>query len=70
MDRRISRNARTTYEPIAAQILELARASGHVTVAEVRDATQTSRKYALALLEHLDDLKVTRRIGDERVLLG
>jgi selenocysteine-specific elongation factor len=42
---------------------------GTITVAEVRDMFQTSRKYALALLEHLDDLYVTRRIGDERVLL-
>ncbi|MDP9350617.1 MAG: SelB C-terminal domain-containing protein [Chloroflexota bacterium] len=26
-----------------------------------------SRKYALAVLEHLDAVKVTRRQGDERV---
>ena len=28
----------------------------------------TSRKYAQALMEHLDEEKVTRRVGDERVL--
>jgi selenocysteine-specific elongation factor len=28
----------------------------------------TSRKYAQALLEHLDDRRVTRRVGDARVL--
>jgi selenocysteine-specific elongation factor len=28
----------------------------------------TSRKYALALLGHLDEKRVTRRVGDERVL--
>jgi selenocysteine-specific elongation factor len=28
----------------------------------------TSRKYAQALLEHLDDQRITRRVGDERVL--
>jgi hypothetical protein len=27
-----------------------------------------SRKYILALLEHMDRLQVTRRIGDDRVL--
>ena len=42
---------------------------GTITVAQVRDMFQTSRKYALALLEHLDELHVTRRMGDERVLL-
>jgi len=37
-------------------------------VAEVRDRFHTSRKYALALLEHLDLTGVTVRIGDERRL--
>jgi selenocysteine-specific elongation factor len=39
-----------------------------ITVAEVRDLFSTSRKYALALMEHLDALGVTRRVGDARVL--
>jgi selenocysteine-specific elongation factor len=34
----------------------------------VRDEFNTSRKYALALMERLDEQKVTRRVGDERVL--
>jgi len=29
---------------------------------------RTSRKYALALLAYLDERKVPRRVGDERVL--
>jgi selenocysteine-specific elongation factor len=44
------------------------RAQGKITVAEVRDLFSTSRKYALALMEHLDAEGVTRRVGDERVL--
>ena len=43
-------------------------AQGKITVAEVRDLFSTSRKYALALMEHLDAQGVTRRVGDERVL--
>ena len=39
-----------------------------ITVAQVRDLFDTSRKYALALLEYLDAKGVTRRAGDERVL--
>ena len=46
------------------------RANGKATVAEVRDLLGTSRRYTLALLEHLDDEKVTRRVGDERMLLS
>ena len=44
------------------------RIKGSITVAQVRDRFKTSRRYAFALLEHLDG-KVTRRVGDERVLL-
>ena len=42
--------------------------NGSITVAQVRDLFDTSRKYALAFLEHLDAKGVTRRVGDERVL--
>ena len=41
---------------------------GSITVAQVRDMFQTSRKYALALMEHLDAIGVTKREGDQRVL--
>ena len=41
-----------------------------LTVADVRDRFTTSRKYALAFLEHLDRIRVTRRVGDARVLVG
>ena len=41
---------------------------GTITLAQTRDLFGTSRKYAQALLEHLDRLRVTRRVGDERVL--
>jgi selenocysteine-specific elongation factor len=38
-----------------------------VTVASLRDQFSTSRKHALALLEHLDQQRITRRQGDTRV---
>ncbi|TML37438.1 MAG: selenocysteine-specific translation factor, partial [Actinobacteria bacterium] len=38
-----------------------------VTVAEVRQALGTTRKYLLPLLGHLDATGVTRRRGDVRV---
>jgi selenocysteine-specific elongation factor len=37
-------------------------------VAQFRDLFQTSRKYALAVLEHLDEVGVTQRDGDLRRL--
>jgi len=44
--------------------------NGTITVAEVRDLLSTSRKYALGLLEYLDEQGITRRVGDERVIRG
>lgn len=40
--------------------------SESLTVAEFRDKFQTSRKYALAFLEHLDAIGITIRDGDVR----
>jgi len=39
-----------------------------ITVAQVRDLFNTSRKYALALMEYLDAQGITKRLGDERTL--
>jgi selenocysteine-specific elongation factor len=55
------------YSEMVDKILTRLTANGKITLAEVRDMFQTSRKYAQALLEHLDAEKVTRRVGDERV---
>ena len=57
-----------TYEEMVERVLAHLRAKGSITVAEVRDMFGSSRKYALALMEHLDERRVTRRVGDERVL--
>lgn len=51
-----------------AQIVDYIRREGSITVAQVRDLFNTSRKYALALMEYLDELRITKREGDVRVL--
>ncbi|MGI8729931.1 MAG: SelB C-terminal domain-containing protein [Solirubrobacteraceae bacterium] len=42
---------------------------GAVTLARLRDELGTSRKYAEALLEHLDAARVTKRLPDDRRVL-
>ncbi|MGD2252052.1 MAG: selenocysteine-specific translation elongation factor [Anaerolineales bacterium] len=59
---------RETYENFVKGVRALLEEHGTVKVAEVRDAMKTSRKYALALMEHLDDAGVTIREGDVRRL--
>ena len=56
------------YDEMLARVTSLIKAQSRVTLAEVRDLFHTSRKYAQAFLEHLDSKKITRRVGDERVL--
>ena len=56
------------YDQMMKKIIEHIKTHGQITVAEVRDMLQNSRKYALALMEYLDNQKITRRVGDGRVL--
>jgi len=57
------------YDRAVETLVNYIKAKGKVTVGEVRDMFVTSRKYALALLEYLDRIKLTRRVGDDRVLV-
>jgi len=43
--------------------------SPRLDVARFKDLTSVTRKYAIPLLEYLDREHVTRRVGDERVIL-
>jgi selenocysteine-specific elongation factor len=71
-DGRAERVGPFTFHPdVLAEVREtvvaIMRAEGTITLARLRDELQTSRRYAQALLEHLDAQRVTRRVGDERV---
>jgi len=57
-----------TYEEMVARIRAHIEQEGSITLAQVRDMFGTSRKYAQGLLEHLDEMGVTKRVGDKRVL--
>jgi selenocysteine-specific elongation factor len=59
--------SKKTYDDMLGRVLAHLKANGKITLAEVRDMFQTSRKYAQAFLEYLDGEKVTRRVGDERI---
>ncbi len=58
----------TTYEGMVEEVREWIEREGSVTLGEVRDMFDSSRKYAQALLEHLDEVGVTKRLGDKRIL--
>jgi selenocysteine-specific elongation factor len=56
------------YDKMVQKTIDHIKTNKQITVAEVRDLLQTSRKYALALMEYMDNQKITRRVGDGRVL--
>ncbi|MBI3997481.1 MAG: selenocysteine-specific translation elongation factor [Armatimonadetes bacterium] len=62
------RFAAKTLEEVRRTVVRMLREGAEVTVATLRDRLGTSRKYALAVLEYLDASRVTRRVGDRRVL--
>ncbi len=59
---------RRGLEEAQRRVVELCGRDGAVTIATLRDELGTSRKYAQALLEHFDRVRLTRRRGDEHVL--
>jgi selenocysteine-specific elongation factor len=68
---RVARNLHFHPDALAgleARVIALCERDGSATIASVRDELGTSRKYAQALLEHLDGEKVTRRVGDAHTL--
>lgn len=46
----------------------IGKIEGDITVASVRDATGSSRKFVLPLLEMLDSMGVTRRVQEKRII--
>ena len=60
---------RTALEELRRQMGAYKAKSPKIDVAAFKDMTGVSRKYAIPLLEYLDRERVTRRVGDERVIL-
>jgi len=57
-----------TYQRMLADVHRLIENKSTLSVAEARDYFNTSRRYVLAFLEHLDAIGVTVRDGDVRKL--
>jgi selenocysteine-specific elongation factor len=53
----------------ASVVVDELAASGTITVARARDLSGSSRKHVLPLLQFLDDRGLTRRHGDDRILV-
>ena len=56
------------YAEAIAVVRRICGDDGEVALAQVRDATGSSRKVVQALLERMDADGITRRTGDVRIL--
>jgi selenocysteine-specific elongation factor len=56
------------YDEMVEKVRAELQRKGSITLGEVRDMLNTTRKYIQALLEHLDSIGVTMRDGDFRKL--
>lgn len=57
----------TAIDRAVKAIREYLARNEQLSLGEMRDLLQTSRKYTLPLLEYMDREKITRRVGDMRV---
>ncbi len=61
---------RDTVERVRADLRRYLEEKKEITMAEFRDLANTSRKFAVPLMEYFDSQKLTQRVGDKRVLRG
>ena len=62
--------ARSAYDDAVRRLRVHLSEHRTLTVAAARDVLGSSRRYVLPLLEWLDAQKITRRVGDDRILRG
>jgi selenocysteine-specific elongation factor len=56
------------YDEAAELVRKHIKENGSIQLGQFRDMLGTSRKYAMALLDSFDHNKITKRVGDNRVL--
>ncbi len=60
--------ARPVFDQMVAEIVAWIKREGPITLQQARALFNTTRRYIMHLLDYMDDLKITRRVGDTRVL--
>ena len=61
---------RQTLDRAKEMIAQHIRSHGKLTLSDCRELLQTTRKYMLPILYYFDEIGVTLRVGDDRVLRG
>lgn len=56
------------YENMKNELINYLKQNNQITVSQFRDITNSNRKTSIAILEHFDRNRITKRIDDKRVL--
>ncbi|NEU03398.1 selenocysteine-specific translation elongation factor [Clostridium senegalense] len=56
------------YDKAKIMLKEYIKKNGSISASSTRDLFETNRKYAVAMLEHFDGIKFTKRIENDRIL--
>ena len=59
---------REALETLKKNLIEYLKKNGEITTTQFKDLTKASRKYTIPLMEYFDQLKITIRVGDKRIL--
>ena len=58
---------RQIMDKFTTEIRQILAEQGEITMNDIRDRYDLSRKFSIALLEYFDRIRVTRRVGDKRL---
>jgi selenocysteine-specific elongation factor len=61
---------RVPFEKLKQELVAYLKSHQEITTPEFKEMTKVSRKYAIPLIEYFDQIKLTLRLGEKRVLRG
>ena len=59
---------REAYTRVREILMDRLRQGSSLSISQFKELLGISRKWAIPLLEHFDEVKLTRRVGDDRTL--
>ncbi len=61
---------RVPFENLKEELVTYLKSHQEITTSQFKEMTQASRKYVIPLIEYFDQMKLTLRLGEKRVLRG
>jgi selenocysteine-specific elongation factor len=61
---------RVSFEKLKEELVDYLKSHQEIATPQFKEMTKASRKYVIPLIEYFDQIKLTLRLGDKRVLRG